>query len=579
MPRRHRERIPPTDDWQQLELLVDTAGQRSYEAIRPVLLFGEPVPDRASTTQTQARSLYRYVARFEAAGLGGLEPPPRLERHQRVPAELRQAVLDLKREHPPLHLREIATICWARFGHRLSHNTVRRLLAEAPPPPRVSRRFPPYHAIADPFTRRRTVLQLHFEGWSQASIASYLEVHRHTVADILRRWVADDLAGLHDKPSRPHRLRTKQTLAAIQTVARLQQNPLLGEFRMHAALKQLGIDLSPRTCGRILALNRKLYGLPKPATAPHEPKPMPFAAQYRHQVWSTDVRYLDHRLGDFKVYAITILDNYSRAVLASEVTRRQDLGAFLRVLRQALARWGVPTMLVTDSGKVFLAKGAKRVYGGLGITKTEIARRQPWQNYIETTFNIQRRMADWDFDRAQSWEELATSHDQWVSDYNTQVHWAHRKREDGRRSPGAVLDWVRGRAVSAEELATAFTPAETSRRVDRGGYVRFRRWRLYGERGLARQQAAVWLTGEQVLLAYSDEPLAQYAVTYAADGRHFAAVREEQLFATAFQSPQPPLWEPGDGEWLRVLPLPAPLPRLPRRPLGGEQAALFALAD
>ncbi len=67
MPRRHRERIPPTDDWQQLELLVDTPGQRSYEAIRPVLLFGEPVPERATTTQTQARSLYRYVARFEAA--------------------------------------------------------------------------------------------------------------------------------------------------------------------------------------------------------------------------------------------------------------------------------------------------------------------------------------------------------------------------------------------------------------------------------------------------------------------------------------------------------------------------------
>ncbi len=177
------------------------------------------------------------------------------------------------------------------------------------------------------------------------------------------------------------------------------------------------------------------------------------------------------------------------------------------------------------------------------------------------------------FGRTLGREELVASHDQWVSDYNTQVHWAHRKREDGRRSPAAVLDWVRGRAVSAEELATAFTPAETSRRVDRGGYVRFRRWRLYGERGLARRTAAVWLTGDQLLLSYSDEPLAQYAVTYAADGRHFAAVQEEQLFVTAFQSPQPPLWEPADGEWLRVVPLPASLPR--RRRILGEQPALF----
>jgi hypothetical protein len=70
-------------------------------------------------------------------------------------------------------------------------------------------------------------------------------------------------------------------------------------------------------------------------------------------------------------------------------------------------------MLVTDSGTVFLAKGARRVYDGLSIQKAEIERRQPRQNYIETTFNIQHRMADWDFGRAQTWEELVASHDQW----------------------------------------------------------------------------------------------------------------------------------------------------------------------
>lgn len=40
MPRRHHERIPPTDDWRQLELLNETPDQRSYEAIRPLLLLG-----------------------------------------------------------------------------------------------------------------------------------------------------------------------------------------------------------------------------------------------------------------------------------------------------------------------------------------------------------------------------------------------------------------------------------------------------------------------------------------------------------------------------------------------------------
>lgn len=235
-------------------------------------------------------------------------------------------------------------------------------------------------------------------------------------------------------------------------------------------------------------------------------------------------------------------------------------------------------MLVSDGGSIFRAAQAQRIYAALGIQKAQIARRQPWQNYIETLFRVQRRMADWNFAQAQTWEELVASHDQWVSDDNAQDHWAHQKREDGRGSPGAVLDWVRGRAVSAEELAAAFAPVDMPRRVDRSGYVRFRRWRLYGERGLARQTVAVWLTTERLVQTYRDEPLAQYAVTYARDRRQLRAVRKERRFATPFQSPQPPLWEPAEGEWLRVLRLPAPLPQRPR-PVVGEQLALFALAD
>jgi len=250
----------------------------------------------------------------------------------------------------------------------------------------------------------------------------------------------------------------RRSYEVIRTVETLQRNPALGEYRIAVALKQLGIELSPRTCDRILALNRKLYGLPKPAKALRDPQPMPFAAQYRHHVWSVDVRYLDHGLGDLKVYCLAILENYSRAVLASDLSLSQDLGAYLRVLRQAVEQYGAPAMLVSDGGGIFRATQAKRIYAALGIQKAEIARRQPWQNYIETMLNVQRRMADWNFARARTWEELVSSHDQWVTDYNTQEHRAHQKREDGRRSPAAVLDWVRGRPVSAEDLERAFAP-------------------------------------------------------------------------------------------------------------------------
>ncbi len=88
----------------------------------------------------------------------------------------------------------------------------------------------------------------------------------------------------------------KVDLQAIAEARKLQENPEIGAFRVHAALRRIGIDLSPRTCGRILARNRELYGLPKPAKEQREPKPMPFAASRRHEYWTVDIRYIDRSL-------------------------------------------------------------------------------------------------------------------------------------------------------------------------------------------------------------------------------------------------------------------------------------------
>jgi putative transposase len=145
-------------------------------------------------------------------------------------------------------------------------------------------------------------------------------------------------------------------------VRRLQQNPNLGAFRVHAALAQIGVHLSPRTCGRILATNRALYGLDKPRGPSNEPREMPFAAARRHQFWTADVRYVDdHKLGG-RAYVISILENYSRAILASALTRTQDLASYLAVLYAAIERYGSPEALVTDGGGVFRARQASCRY-------------------------------------------------------------------------------------------------------------------------------------------------------------------------------------------------------------------------
>ena len=163
MPTR-RERIEPTHDWRQLEFRADALGQRTYELIRPVVLFGHSPAERAAETGAAERTLYRQVARFERLGMASFVPPPKIEKHRALPPQVRQAILDLKREHPPLGVNEIRTICWARFNHRPSSATVKRVLAEHPPPPRAHRRFPLFQQIADPAQRRLVIVRLHIEG-------------------------------------------------------------------------------------------------------------------------------------------------------------------------------------------------------------------------------------------------------------------------------------------------------------------------------------------------------------------------------------------------------------------------------
>lgn len=108
--------------------------------------------------------------------------------------------------------------------------------------------------------------------------------------------------------------------------------------------------------------------LEKPEKEPRDPKRMPFQATERHEYWTVDIRYLDmHRLGDGMIYVITILENFSRAILASAISRTKDLTAYLMVLYAAIRQHGSPKALVSDNDAVFKAKEAMRIYDALGI--------------------------------------------------------------------------------------------------------------------------------------------------------------------------------------------------------------------
>jgi hypothetical protein len=152
-----------------------------------------------------------------------------------------------------------------------------------------------------------------------------------------------------------------------------------------------------------------------------------------------------------------------------------------------------------------------------------------------------------------------------VTDYNAQPHWAHRKRDDNRLSPAAVLGQETSRLRTPEQLHRIFYATRHLRRLDRLGYAHFRRWKLYGEEALARHPAVIWLHGDALTVEYQETPLAQYTVRYQPDKKHFKAVPEARRFETPYRSLQGQFWELDETFWQLAKRLPDYAPRRKRR--------------
>ena len=162
---------------------------------------------------------------------------------------------------------------------------------------------------------------------------------------------------------------------------------------------------------------------------------MPFRATRRHEYWTVDVRYIeDHLLGPDPIYSISIMDNFSRAIISSTLSPKQDLTAYLIVLYSAI-----------------------RLHG---------------------------------------------------------------------------------------------------------------HWKLYGELGLAKRKATIWLSKEHLTVEYGDEPLSQYVVQYQPDEKHLRTIGEPRHFETRYRTPQLDLWQQGEVEWHLVKRLPDYAPRQKKKAVG-----------
>ena len=258
---------------------------------------------------------------------------------------------------------------------------------------------------------------------------------------------------------------------------------------------------------------------------------------------------------------ITIFENFSRAVLSSAISASQTQWDYLAVLADAIRRYGAPEALVTDGGGQFYSTVALQLYDMLGIRKERIDPGEPWENFAETLFSIQRRLADHAFSNARNWAEIQQAHQTWWHNYNSEHHYAHRERQDGRHSPSAVLRGMVGRFIPEEVLSRALYATQFTRQIDKHGYVRFKHWKFYGEHGLAGEEVSVWVYEDTLKVEHQATTLSLYSVRVSPNQQQITEVKNARRLETHFRSPQLDLWQLSDTEWLLALRRPEPVAR------------------
>ena len=252
--------MEPTAAFAQLQLGFVDQTQWRYEVIRPLVLFADQtVQQRAQDTHTHPDTVRTLRRRFRQQGRLGLLPA-NVEvvirpRAGGVPEAVRREIDRLKTLYDGFHDRELARILSCTFGISFDDRMVKTRWQQSAASCQGRLGLWDYHAHPDRYQARLQVVKLYYRGRDKVSISRLLHVSRPTVDAWIRRFETEPFAGLVDKSRAPKAPVRKSWLPLMVQVSHLQKaHPDAGACRIWSLLARA--DLSARTVGRVMALNR-----------------------------------------------------------------------------------------------------------------------------------------------------------------------------------------------------------------------------------------------------------------------------------------------------------------------------------
>jgi transposase len=539
--------MEPLADFAQLQLHFVDQVQWRYEVIRPIVLFDDrTAAQRAVETHTHPETVRKLTRRFRQQGTLGLFPEHteiiRPSRSQQVPAEVVEELARLKARYDGFQFRELARIIHYKCNYRLDDKTIKKLWQQSPVPVQGELPLDTYHSHPHRYQARLQVIKLYYQGWNRSSISAVLHVSRPTVALWIRRFEAEHFAGLEDKSRAPTSPARKVWLPLMIEVYHLQKrHPDAGRFRIWSLLNR--DEVSVRTVGRVMALNKQVYDdIPHVARQRSKKlaQPHPYKASYPHQYWFIDGRQMDFALDGVKWWSIILLDGYSRTMLAGAIAPTEASWATLMVLYTACLRYGAPAYLISDSGGAFTSHEVTAVLKRLQIEPNPLlsTHGESYKNLMETHFNIQRRLYDYQFSLTTTPVEFEQAHQAFMATYNTTAH--EGLLQDGFHPPIPlqVLGEAKGRRYTPEELSRRFSRALFPRTTNQHGCVTLHSYHFYVEAGLPKTRVLLWVYGEQLRAILDHVVLAEYRCRYDWRDQHVKDIRDGVFYPTRFASPQ-----------------------------------------
>lgn len=361
-----------------------------------------------------------------------------------------------------------------------------------------------WKAVTVELRRLEILLAPQIMGLTVTEVCSRFGVSRQQFYEWRRRYLVDGTEGLVDRSRRPWRSPNQISDVMEHAICNMRvDNPDFGPRRIRAEIARKGATPpASSTVQRVLIRNGLIT--PKPRSRRTWIR---FERASPNELWQIDA--IELSLADrTKFYAINLLDDHSRLLLASRATFVLDGNAAWDCFATAISGHGVPRELLSDNGRYFsgqrweLVADFERRLWALGIKTTSITPRHPQTlGKLERFHGTMRRWL------AKHPPPATITGGQRLLD---SFRW-HYNEERPHQAIGDATPAERHQATPPATPTGAVQTRSVHRKVNSSGAVRYAGWRINLTTEWVGATVAVIESAGKVRIVYGDELITSFS--------------------------------------------------------------------